>query len=66
MWDDWLQFQAEMKRSRDEEELQERRAKFARKKKITKIFMGAFYTVIGALLISSAIFITLTFLKYSN
>jgi hypothetical protein len=66
MWDDWLQFQAEMKRSRDEQELAERKAKYARKQRIVKIFMGAFYTIIGALLISSAIFITLTFLKYSN
>ena len=65
MWDDWVRFQAEMKRSRDEEELQERKLKYARKKRIVKIFMGAFYTVIGALLITSAIFITLAILKYN-
>tara|TARA_R110000796_G_scaffold34020_4_gene87928 strand:- start:10970 stop:11413 length:444 start_codon:yes stop_codon:yes gene_type:complete len=65
MWDDWVRFQAEMKRSRDEEELQERKLKYARKKRILNIFMYSFYTVIGALLIVSAIFITIAFLKYS-
>ena len=65
MWDDWVRFQAEMKRSRDEEEVQERKLKYARKKRILNIFMYSFYTVIGALLIASAIFITITFLKYS-
>jgi len=63
MWDDWLAFQAEMKRSRDAQELAERRAKYARKKRIVKIFMGAFYTVVGALLITSAIFITIALTK---
>ena len=65
MWDDWLKFQAEMKRSRDEEALQIRKAKFARKKRILNIFMYSFYTILGALLITSAIFITIAFLKYS-
>ena len=65
MWDDWVRFQAEMKRSRDEEELQERKAKFARKTRILNIFMYSFYTILGALLVTSAIFITIAFLKYS-
>jgi len=65
MWDDWLAFQAEMKRSRDAQELAERKAKYARKKRIVKIFMGAFYTVVGALLITSAIFITIAIVKYN-
>ena len=65
MWDDWLAFQAEMKRSRDAQELAERRAKYARKKRIVKIFMGAFYTVVGVLLITSAIFITIALTKYN-
>jgi len=63
MWDDWLAFQAEMKRSRDAQELAERRAKHARKQRIVKIFMRAFYTVVGALLITSAIFITIALTK---
>ena len=65
MWDDWVRFQAEMKRSRDEEELQERKLKYARKTRILNIFMYSFYTILGALLITSAIFITIAFLKYS-
>jgi len=65
MWDDWLAFQSEMKRSREAEELAERRAKYARKKRIVKIFMGAFYTVVGSLLIASAIFITIAIVKYN-
>ena len=65
MWDDWVRFQAEMKRSRDEEELQIRKAKFARKKRILNIFMYSVYTVTGTLLITSAVFITLAIIKYS-
>ena len=65
MWDDWVRFQAEMKRSRDEEEVQERKLKYARKTRILNIFMYSFYTILGALLITSAIFITIAFLKYS-
>ena len=65
MWDDWLSFQAEMKRSRDEQEKEERLAKFARKKRIVNIFMYSLYTVIGALLITSAVFITLAIIKYN-
>jgi phage-related holin len=65
MWDDWVRFQAEMKRSRDEEELQIRKAKFARKKKIVNIFMYSVYTVMGTLLITSAVFITLAIIKYN-
>ena len=65
MWDDWLSFQAEMKRSRDEQEKEERLAKFARKKRIVNIFMYSLYTVIGTLLITSAVFITLAIIKYN-
>jgi len=49
MWDDWVRFQAEMKRSRDEEELQIRKAKFARKKKIMSYIMISSYTIIALL-----------------
>jgi molecular chaperone GrpE (heat shock protein) len=34
MWNDWLQFQAEMKQSREEEEKEKKRAKLKRKKKL--------------------------------
>jgi hypothetical protein len=59
MWDDWVRFQAEMKRSRDEEELQIRKAKFARKKKIIQIFYYSAITFAVLLLISTGIFFTL-------
>ena len=59
MWDDWVRFQAEMKRSRDEEELQIRKAKFARKKKIIEIFYYSAITFAVLLLISAGIFFTL-------
>ena len=65
MWDDWLMFQAEMKRSKEAQELEERKAKYARKKRILKFIMGGFYTIIGTLLIISAVFITLAILKYN-
>jgi hypothetical protein len=65
MWDDWLSFQAEMKRSRDEQEKEERLAKLARKKRIVNIFMYSLYAVIGTLLITSAVFITLAIIKYN-
>ena len=37
MWDDWLKFQSDMKKSRDEEKKEEQRKKRARKKKIIQI-----------------------------
>lgn len=65
MWDDWVRFQAEMKRSRDEQEKEERLVKLARKKRIVNIFMYSLYAVIGTLLITSAVFITLAIIKYN-
>jgi molecular chaperone GrpE (heat shock protein) len=65
MWDDWLRFQAEMKRSKEAQQLEERKAKYARKKRILKFIMGGFYTIIGSLLIISAVFITLAIMKYN-
>lgn len=65
MWNDWLAFQAEIKRSREEAEAEERRAKYKRKKKIINFFTYTFYSIIGALLLSSAIMITLAILKFT-
>jgi hypothetical protein len=65
MWDDWVRFQAEMKRSRDEEELRIRKARFARKKKIMSYIMISSYTIIALLLTSSAVFITLAIINHS-
>ena len=65
MWDDWLAFQSEMKRSREEEEREKRIAKQKRKKVIVNFFMYSLYAVLGVLVVSSAIFITLAILKYN-
>ena len=65
MWDDWLAFQSEMKRSREEEEREKRIAKQKRKRTIINFFMYSLYAVLGVLVVSSAIFITLAILKYN-
>ena len=65
MWDDWLAFQAEMKRSREEAEREARIAKLKRKRTIVNFFMYSLYAVLGVLVVSSAIFITLAILKYN-
>jgi molecular chaperone GrpE (heat shock protein) len=65
MWDDWLRFQAEIKRSREEAELEERRAKYRRKKRIIDFFMYTLYTAIGIMVVTSGVFITMAVVKYS-
>jgi molecular chaperone GrpE (heat shock protein) len=65
MWDDWLSFQAEMKRSREEAELEERRAKHRRKTRIINFFMYTLYTAIGIMVVSSAVFVTMAIVRYS-
>lgn len=65
MWDDWLAFQSEMKRSREEEEREKQRGRDKRKKIIMNFFMYSLYAIGTALLISSAIFITLAIIKYN-
>ena len=65
MWDDWLAFQAEIKRSREEAELEERRAKYRRKTRIINFFMYTLYTAIGIMVVSSAVFVTMAIVRYS-
>ena len=65
MWDDWLAFQAEIKRSREEAELEERRAKYKRKTRIINFFMYTLYTAIGIMVVSSAVFVTMAIVRYS-
>lgn len=65
MWNDWLAFQAEIKRSREEAEAEERRAKHRRKKRIINFFMYTLYTAIGIMVVSSAVFITMAIVRYS-
>ena len=47
MWDDWLSFQQEMKRSREEEEREKRIAKQKRKQAILRAFEWTIATVIA-------------------
>ena len=49
MWDDWLKFQSDMKKSREEEEKQKKRAKLKRKKALqnTLIVIGAVVGVVA-------------------
>jgi hypothetical protein len=63
-WTRWLEFQAEMKRSRDNHELQIKRKKLKRKQKLiqTVIWSSIGISVIG--LVGCAIYITLTIMTY--
>ena len=63
MWDDWLSFQAEMKRSREEEKKQIEAARRKRKMFVLNLFMYGGLTVGGILLTISAVMITLAILK---
>jgi molecular chaperone GrpE (heat shock protein) len=65
MWDDWLAFQAEIKRSREQAEKEERIAKAKRKQMILNIFNWTSLGVISTVLVISAVYITLAILKYS-
>jgi len=50
MWDDWLKFQSDMKKSREEEERKKKRAKAKRKKMLVNgaIICGAVAVALGA------------------
>ena len=63
-WTRWLEFQAEMKRSRDNHELQIKREKLKRKQNLvqTVIWSSIGISVIG--LVGCAIYITLTIMTY--
>lgn len=59
MWDDWLAFQAEMKRSRDEEERQRKLATAKRRKVILNVIMYGSIGIGGLALVFAAVSITL-------
>ena len=59
MWDDWLAFQAEMKRSREEEERQHKLATAKRRKMILNVLMYGCIGIGGLALVFAAISITL-------
>ena len=65
-WTRWLEFQAEMKRSRDNHELQIKRNKLKRKQRLvqTVIWSSVGISVIG--LVGCAIYITLTIMSYAR
>ena len=65
-WTRWLEFQVEMKRSRDNHELQIKRKKLKRKQRLVKtvIWSSVGISVIG--LVGCAIYITLTIMSYAR
>jgi len=65
MWDDWLHFQKEMKRSREEEERKIRLAQLARRKTILNGILYTSYAICGIALLAAAIFITLAVVRLS-
>lgn len=65
MWDDWLVFQQEMKRSREEEEREKRLSKARRKKILLGTLMYSLYAVAGVGLMSAAVYMTLAILKHT-
>ena len=65
MWDDWLAFQAEMKRSREEEEKIKTREKLRRRAIVVGIAMWTGLSIAGVILAISAVYITLAILKHT-
>jgi len=65
MWDDWLRFQAEMKRSKEAQELEERQRRYLRKKRLGQICMWIGISIVAVVFIISAIFATLAIIKYN-
>ena len=63
MWDDWLAFQVEMKRSRDKEEEEKRKAKLRRRAFILGIVLWGSVGVGSIILVIAAVTITLTVIK---
>jgi len=65
MWDDWLKFQAEIKRSKEQEEKEQRTAKAKRRRMIFNIFNWTALGVLLTMLAISAVYMTLAILKYN-
>ena len=59
MWDDWLAFQAEIKRGREEEERQRKEATAKRRKAVLDILLYGGIGIGGLMLVFAAISITL-------
>lgn len=65
MWDDWLAFQSEMKRSREAEKKEQDIAKMKRRKFILDFISWSGFSIAIVLLISASIYLTLAILKYN-
>ena len=60
MWDDWLKFQSDMKKSRDEEEAEKKRAKAKRKKMFVNILIISSVLIGTAGLVGAGIYLLVT------
>lgn len=60
MWDDWLKFQSDMKKSRDEEEAEKKRAKAKRKKMFVNILIISSVLIGSVGLIGAGIYLLIT------
>jgi hypothetical protein len=65
MWDSWLEFQTEIKRSKDREEAEEARRRYLRKKRLGEICMWVGISIVAVVFVISAIFTTLAIVKYN-
>lgn len=65
MWDDWLAFQSEMKRSREQEEREIKQAKLKRRKMILDILTWGSVSIAILFAVSSITYLIISILKYS-
>lgn len=66
MWDDWLAFQQEMKRSREEEEREKRIAKQKRKLAILRAFEWTIATIIALAAVGMISWLALIIIQYQK
>ena len=66
MWDDWLAFQQEMKRSREEEEREQRIAKQKRKQAILRAFEWTIATIIALAAVGMISWLALIIIQYQK
>ena len=66
MWDDWLAFQAEMKRSREEEEREQRIAKQKRKQAILRAFEWTIATIIALAAVGMISWLAFIIIQYQK
>lgn len=64
LWDDWLQFQADAARARRDAENAERLKKLRRKEKLVKAFEYSLIAVVGVLVVSALVGLTIFLIQY--